>query len=115
MALLAKAAGQGHVYAMDALRDIHVNRDEYEQAVKWATMGAEAGLPMAMFELGCHLDQGIGVAADYPVASGWFRRAAVAGHGGAAVNLCDMYKHGRGWAWQMMPVTSTSSLQTLVY
>jgi TPR repeat protein len=63
MALLEKAAGQGHVYAMDNLRGVHDTRKEYEQVVKWATKGAEAGLPQAMFALGCCYDLGEGVAA----------------------------------------------------
>jgi TPR repeat protein len=52
MALLEKAAGQGHVYAMISLRDIHHNRKEYSQVLEWIRMGAEIGLPTAMFDLG---------------------------------------------------------------
>jgi len=97
--LLEKAAGQGHAYAMDALADMHYNREEHEQAVKWATKGAEAGLPKAMYNLGISLDKGEGVPApDYPAAADWYRRAADAGVGEAAVNLCHMYSVGRGWA-----------------
>jgi len=93
------------------LRDIHVSREEYEQAVKWATMGAEAGLPKAMFDLGCHLDLGEGVAApDHLAAADWYRRAADAGDSGAAITLCRMYTVGRSWAWQIMPATSSSTL-----
>jgi len=33
MALLAKAAGQGHAYAMETLGCVHHMREEYEQAV----------------------------------------------------------------------------------
>jgi len=107
MALLEKAAGQGHAYAMQTLGSIHRAWKEYEQAVKWVTEGAEAGLPKAMFDLGCHLDSGQGVAApDYPAAAGWFRRAADAGHADAANNLSNMYTLGRGGAWHMMPATS---------
>jgi len=99
VALLEKAAGQGHVYAMTALGSIYDQRKEYEQAVEWYTMGAEAGLPVAKFSLGNMLDKGHGVAApDYPAAADWFRRAADAGHGGAANNLSAMYLVGRGWA-----------------
>jgi TPR repeat protein len=52
MALLEKAAGQGHVYAMIRLGSVHRERNEYEQAMKWATKGADAGLPQAMCVLG---------------------------------------------------------------
>ena len=47
MALLQKAAGQGHAYAMRALGAIHNAGNEHEQALKWFTKGAEAGLPKA--------------------------------------------------------------------
>ena len=102
LALLEKAAGQGHAYAMSKLGHTHHKRRDHERAVEWFTKAAEAGLPEAMFCLGTLLDQGEGVAAvaapDYP-AAGWYRRAADAGHGGAAFNLATMYTVGRGMAW----------------
>jgi TPR repeat protein len=99
MTLLEKAAGQGHAYAMDALRGVHDERKEYEQAMKWATNGADTGMPKAMYNLGVLFDSGQGVAApDYLAAADWYRRAANAGHGAAAVNLSVMYFVGRGWA-----------------
>ena len=108
MALLEKAAGQGHAYAMDTLGGIHRVRKEYEQAVAWLTKSAEAGLPQAMFHLGVCLDMGEGVPVpDHLVAAGWFRRAADAGHASAASNLCNMYTLGRGWAWHKTPAYST--------
>ena len=110
MALLEKAAGQGHVYAMQWLGQDHHATEEYEHAVVWFTKGAEAGLPKAMSCLGTMLEQGRGVAApDYPAALDWYRRAANAGSGDAAVNLCAMYTAGRGGAWQIMPDTSSST------
>ena len=36
-ALLEKAAGQGHVYAMQVLGDMHYDSKEYERAVGWIT------------------------------------------------------------------------------
>jgi TPR repeat protein len=110
-ALLEKAAGQGHVYAMDMLRGIHDTRKDYEQAVKWATMGAETGLPRAMFNLGNILDRGRGVAApDYPAAADWYQRAADVGDGNAASNLSVMYAVGRGRAWQKLLAPASSTL-----
>jgi len=101
VALLEKAAGQGHVYAMQTLGSIHDVRKEYEQAVAWFTKGAEAGLPISMFNLGTFLDRGLGVAApDCPAAAEWYRRAADAGDAEAAVNLSNMYTLGRGRAWK---------------
>ena len=96
VALLEKAAGQGHVYAMHTLGSVHFERKEHEQAVAWFTKAADAGLPDAMFNLGCRLNNGEGVAADPQAALGWFRRAADAGHGRAAQNLSAMYTVGTG-------------------
>jgi len=111
MAILEKAAGQGHAYAMCALGDIHDTRKEHEQAVAWYTKGAEAGLPTAMFNLGVCLEQDV-VGPDYPAAAGWYRRAADAGDGDAAHNLSTMYIIGRGRAWQSMPPSSFSTCRS---
>ena len=89
MALLEKAAGQGHAYAKNWLGMLYHGWKEHEHAVEWFTKGAEAGLPTAMFNAGTSLDEGRGVAApDYPAALDWYRRAASDGNGEAAVNLC---------------------------
>jgi TPR repeat protein len=42
---------------MSDLGCIHHVREEYEQAAKWFTKGAEAGLPKAMFYLGIMLEK----------------------------------------------------------
>ena len=107
MPLIEKAAGRGHAYAMDILGGVHHTRMEYEQALEWFTKGAETGLPRATFNLGDRLENGDeGVAAlDYPAAAGWYRRAADAGHGGAAYNLFVMYTVGRGRACQITHAT----------
>ena len=92
---------------MDALGDIHYARNEHEEAVKWFTKGAEAGLPKAMYNLGCRLDKGEGVAAaDSTAAADWYMRAADAGVGSAAINLANMYALGRGRAWLIVPASS---------
>ena len=111
MALLELAAGKGHAYAMDTLGSIHRVRMEREQAMQFFTKGAEAGLPQAMFNVGTMIECAKGVGApDYPAAADWYRRAADAGEGNAANNLCQMYTVGRGWAWQIMSATSSSTL-----
>jgi len=111
MALLEKAAGQGHAHAMLALGQTHEWMKEHEQAVAWFTKGAETGLPTAMFGLGTMLDRGVGVAApDYPAAASWYRRAADAGDGHAAQNLAAMYAVGRGRSWHKNPASSFSTL-----
>ena len=115
MALLKKAAGQGHAYAMQELGCIQGVRKQHEQAVKWFTKGAEAELPQSMFDLGALLDQGLGMAApDYPAAADWYRRAADGGYGKAAVNLSTMYTVGRGGGWPMMSDTSSSKFPTVI-
>ena len=84
MALLEKAAGQGHAHAMQALGCFHDARNDHEQAAAWFTKAAETGLPKAMFNLGLSIDKGEGVVApDYLAAAGWYQRAADAGHGSA--------------------------------
>jgi TPR repeat protein len=99
MALLEKAAGQGHAYAMNTLGHIHRVRSEHVLAVEWFTKGADAGLPRAMYDLGRSLDSGEGVAAaDSLAAVGWYRRAANAGRADAAHSLCVMHTLGRGRA-----------------
>jgi TPR repeat protein len=95
MALLEKAAGQGHAHAMFVLGGIHYLWKEHEQAVAWQTKAAEAGLPDAMFDLGCYL-AGEGGLPDPQAVMGWYRRAADAGHGGAAQHIAAMYTVGSG-------------------
>jgi TPR repeat protein len=96
-ALLEKAAGQGHVYAMFEMGCIHHVRQEHEQAVEWFTKGAHAGLPKAMYNLRKLLAKREGVAApDLPAAADWYRRAVDNGIAAAAYNLVDMYSVGRG-------------------
>jgi len=93
---------------MNVLGSICRMRNEQEHAVEWYTKAAEAGLPNAMYDLGCMLDAGEGMAApDYPAAANWYRRAADDGHGTAAANLCSMYTVGRGWASQNTSDTSS--------
>ena len=58
MALLEKAAGQGHAYAMVTLGGIHCTREEHGQVMQWTTQAAETGLPKAMYNLGWCLDTG---------------------------------------------------------
>jgi len=119
MALLEKAARQGHAYAMCELGCIHLKRKEHERAAEWWTKGAEAGLPNAMWMLACCLDFGKGEAApDYPAAADWYRRAFDAGGGpsgavGAANTLYTMYTVGRGMAWQTIPATPSSTFRIL--
>jgi len=119
MALMQKAAEQGHAYAMNSLGCAHFQRNEFELAVRWFTKGAEAGLPDAMLNLGQLLNAGKGVAApDLKAAAGWYRLAAdtdtgefsapctVSAVGKAAQKLCTMYTLGLGRARHIMPASS---------
>jgi TPR repeat protein len=82
---------------MYALGGICHQRNDHVRAVEWHTKGAKAGLPEAMFSLGCYLDTGEGgMAPDCPAAADWYRRAADAGIGMAATNLGHMHQLGRG-------------------
>jgi len=100
---------------MDELGYLYRVRKEHDRALVWYTKGAEAGLPDAMYNLGCCLDKGEGEAApDCPAAADWYRRAADAGVGEAAENLSNMYTLGRGRAWQIVPATSSATLKTAV-
>ena len=93
---VCKPLAQGHAHAMYMLGGV-VSQTDRELGVAWFEKGAKAGLPDAMFALGCSLDTGDGVAApDYPAAAGWYTRAAVAGHPAAASNLHTMSAVGRG-------------------
>jgi TPR repeat protein len=115
MALMEKAAGQGHAFASHALGQIHKKRNEHVQTVEWYTKAAQAGLPDAMFDVGLMLDQGEGMEApNHPAAADWYKRAAELGNGSAANNLGNMYELGRGRACQTMHASSCSRFQTLV-
>jgi TPR repeat protein len=52
MALMEKAAGQGHAWAMHELARRYGTMNEDEQGLAWITKAAEAGLPGSMFSLG---------------------------------------------------------------
>jgi len=48
VALLERAARQGHAHAMPWLGNMHHKRKEYGQATEWFMRGAKAGLPDSM-------------------------------------------------------------------
>jgi len=73
------------------------DKKENEQALKWYTKGAEAGLPKAMHNYAVYVHEGRCAAApDYPAAADWYRRAADAGDAESAEPyirplLCSTY------------------------
>ena len=68
----------------------------HERAFQLHQEAAEAGLPIAMFNLGTHYFLGKGVAQSFEKACQCFRDAATNGFPQAAVNLGNMYMNGHG-------------------
>ena len=75
MRFLKKAADQGHVHAAYELWSFYRKRQENENAVRWLTMTAEVGLPIAMYNLGVLLDNGVDgvLEPDFPAAADMYR------------------------------------------
>jgi TPR repeat protein len=72
-----------------------VPRDD-AQAVSWFRKAADAGIPVAMNNLGDMYENGRGVPRDDAQAVSWFRKAANAGFPPAMNSLGSMYENGRG-------------------
>ena len=68
----------------------------YEDAIRWYTMGAEKGNAAAMFELGVQSFNGEGVTQNYIEAFNWYIKAANLGNEKAMFNLGVMYQNGYG-------------------
>jgi len=81
--------------------DVLLSTYAFKFKLRHCTKGAEAGLPECMHNLALYFHEGWGMAApDHPAAAEWYRRAANAGDGAAAMSLCRLYMAGRGWARQ---------------
>jgi len=94
---LRNAGSQNHVYALYALAQIHLVKNELEETVYFLNKAAELGLPKAMHDLGWLLDNGKGVAAQEPLnAIMWLEKAAGWGISKAAEHLAHMHRLGRG-------------------
>ena len=61
-------------------------------------LAAEAGDPVAAFEVGARFAEGKGVARDLSEAAAWYRRAADAGLAPAEYRLASLYERGQGVA-----------------
>jgi hypothetical protein len=56
-------------------RDMLLSTSAFKFNLRRYTKAAEAGLPKAMFALGCCLDQGEGThTLDHPAAAGWYKQ-----------------------------------------
>ena len=69
---------------------------DYQEAVKWYRMAAEAGDAEAQAQLGYFYLTGIGVNTDVTEAVKWNRKAAEQGNAGSQFNLGRMYFNGYG-------------------
>jgi len=72
------------------------NKGDYATAFRLMQTSAEAGLPMAQYELGYMYAEGQGVAQDLAQAVAWYRKAADQGDAPAQFSLGDMLAKGRG-------------------
>ena len=84
VALLQKAATDGHVGAMVHLGQILATGDEYprdpKQAAKWMQLAAATGNAEGMFELGRYYRNGVGLPQNSVRAYVWLNRAAAVKH-----------------------------------
>lgn len=71
-------------------------RGDHATALRLFRTLAQAGDPIAQFNMGVMLDFGQGTAPDAAQAAQWYRRAAVQGHPAAQFNLGGMYLDGAG-------------------
>ena len=82
--------------------EIKYNREEpdkkpdYERAVHWYRIAANAGVGMAWYRLGECYEYGVGVRRDGRLERAAYRRALLAGVAKAATELGYIYEHGTG-------------------
>ena len=86
-----KAANQGNTHAMNNLRILYSNRNNTEESLKWARMGAEHGQIECQYKLGNAYNEGKGVKEDKDQAAYWYKMAADNGHESACNKLAVIY------------------------
>lgn len=98
LARLRSQAEEGSTLAQRALGEVLVHyRSAGPEAATWLEHAARSGDAEAGFELGKLFQSGApGLPADPIQAANWFRKAAVAGHGGAAYRLGIAHRNGSG-------------------
>ncbi|WP_338845881.1 caspase family protein [Massilia sp. W12] len=83
MALLHKAALQGHALAQISLGNLYEStpegKDDLRQAALWYGAAAQQGNALGQFHLGQMYEKGLGVAADAALAQAWYELAAAQG------------------------------------
>jgi TPR repeat protein len=90
------AAKRGYVSALNDLAVLYESDRNYDQAIDLFKRGAQQGHPLAMYNLGLHYRDGIGVPRDDVQAAEWFARAAGAGLTSAMVENGLALAFGRG-------------------
>lgn len=103
LALLRKAADQGHVEAQFVLGNAyrlgaHGVMPDSVEAAKWYRKSAEQGHPYAQFSLALALRNGDGVKQDLAESIVWYRKSAEGGADKAQFNLGNAYWNGEGVA-----------------
>jgi TPR repeat protein len=68
----------------------------FQEAMKWYRIAAERGSSGAMFILGLHYYNGVGILQDFKEAAEWNLRAAERGYFDAQVQMGGMYEFGIG-------------------
>jgi TPR repeat protein len=69
---------------------------DYQEALRWYSLAAEAGQPDAMNSLGVMYSMGHGVSQDFPAAMKWWIKAADGGSIAALSNIATAYYAGLG-------------------
>lgn len=90
------AVKRGYVSALNDLAVLYESDRNYDQAIDLFKRGAQQGHPLAMYNLGLHYRDGIGVPRDDVQAAEWFARAAGAGLTSAMVQNGLALASGRG-------------------
>jgi TPR repeat protein len=75
-----------------------VKQGDFAKALPMLRRAAEAGDPIAQFEIGLRHDLGEGTALDYRQAMAWYEKSAAQGHPPAQHNIGVLYEHGQGVA-----------------
>ena len=87
---------RGYVAALNDLAVLDQLENNYAQAIDLLKRGAQQGHPLAMYNLGLHYRDGIGVPRDDGQAAEWFARAAGSGLVSAMVEYGRALWSGRG-------------------
>lgn len=92
-----KSASDGDIDAYYVLGSLcFYDLDMQELGNEYYLKGANAGHPIAMFNLGCSYLHGDGIEQNYEKAFEWFEKSANLGHANAMNSLANRYAYGEG-------------------